>query len=83
MFTDHYMVAAKFKKILAVGKKSAPSFDGEIFNLKKLHELEFRKQNQIEITNKFAALDILRDDEDINRTLDNIKRISKPRLNRV
>ena len=77
------MVAAKFRKILAVGKKAAPSFDGERFNLKKLNELEFRKQNQIEITNKYAALDILRDDEDINRTLDNIKRISKPRLNRV
>jgi len=77
------MVAAKVREILAVGKKAAPSFDGERFNLKKLNELEFRKQNQIEITNKYAALDILRNDEDIIRTWDNIKRISKPRLNRV
>ena len=83
MFTDHYMVFAKFRKILAVGKKATLSFDGERFNLKKLNELEFRKQNQIEITNKYGALDILRNDEDIIMTWDNIKRISKPRLNRV
>jgi len=67
------MVVAKCREILAIGKKAAPSFDGETFNLKKLNELEFRKQNQIEFTNKYAALEILCDDEDINRTWENIK----------
>jgi hypothetical protein len=28
---------------LAVNKKAAQKFDGEIFNLRKLHELEVRK----------------------------------------
>ena len=46
---------------------------GERFNLRKLNELEIRKQYQIEITNKFAALGNLNDDKDINRTWENIK----------
>jgi hypothetical protein len=52
------VVVANVREILAVGKKAAPSFDRERFNLKKLNELQFRKQNQIEITNKYAALEI-------------------------
>jgi hypothetical protein len=41
--------------------------------LRKLNELEVRKQYQIEITNRFAALENLSDDEDINRAWENIK----------
>jgi hypothetical protein len=43
------------------------------FNLRKLNEPEFKEKYQIEITNRFAALEILNDDEDINRAWDNIK----------
>ena len=68
---------------MAVSKQAAQKFDGKKFNLRKLNELEVRKENQIEITNRFAPLENLSDDEDINRTWDDIKRISKPRLNRV
>ena len=39
----------------------------------KTHELEVRKQNQIEITNRLAALDNFNDSEDINTTWENIK----------
>ena len=46
---------------------------GEKFNLRKLNELEVRKQYQIEITNRFAALENLSEDEDINRAWENIK----------
>ena len=35
--------------------------------------MEVRKQYQIEITNSFAALENLSDDEDINRDWENIK----------
>jgi len=45
---------------------------GERFNLRKLNELEVRKHYQIEIKNRFAALGNLNDD-DINRTWENIK----------
>jgi len=48
--TDHYLVVAKVRERLAVSKQAAQSFDGERFNLRKLNELEVRKEYQIEIT---------------------------------
>jgi hypothetical protein len=45
----------------------------EIFSLRSLNELEVRKQYQIEITNRFAALENLSDGEDINGVWENIK----------
>jgi len=61
-------VVAKVRERLAVIKQAAQKFDGEGFNLRKLNELEVRKQYQIEITNRFAALENLRDGEGINRS---------------
>ena len=51
----------------------SPCHHGIRFNLRKLNEPEVRDQYQIEITNKFAALGNLNNDEDINRTWENIK----------
>jgi hypothetical protein len=45
----------------------------ERFNLRKLNELEARKQYQIEITNRFVALDNLSDVENTNRGWENIR----------
>jgi len=70
---DHYLVVAKVRERLAVSKQAAQRFDGERFNLRKLNDLEVRKQYQIEITNRFASLENLNDDEDINRAWENIK----------
>jgi hypothetical protein len=58
---------------LAVKKQAAQKFDGECFNLRKLHGLDARKQYQIEISNKFAALVNLSDSEDTNSVWENIK----------
>ena len=55
----------------------------ERFDLRKLKELELRKQYEIEISNRFAALYIAYDSEEINRAWEALKRISKPQLNRV
>jgi hypothetical protein len=71
--TDHYLVFAKVRERLAVSKQRAQTFDGERFNLKKLYELEVRKQYQTEITNRFAALENSSDGDDINRAWENIK----------
>jgi len=71
--THHYLVIAKVRERLAVGIQAAQRFDRQRFNLRKLNELGFRKQYQIEITNRFAALENLNDDEDVNRTWENIK----------
>jgi len=74
--TDHYLVIAKVRERLAVGKQAAQRFDRQRFNLRKLNELKVRKQYQIEITNRFAGLENLNDDEDedVNRTWENIKK---------
>ena len=61
---------AKDRERLAVGKQVAQGFDRQRFNLRKLNELQVRKQYQIEITNRFAALENLNDD--VNRTWENI-----------
>jgi hypothetical protein len=63
-------VAAKVREDLTVSKKVGQKFDVERFNLRKLNELEVRGQYQIEITNRFAALN---DGEDINMAWENIK----------
>ena len=39
----------------------------------KLNELEVRKEYQIKIKNRFAALENLGDDKDINRAWENMK----------
>jgi len=73
--TDHYLVVAIVGERLAVSKPAAHKFHGERFNFRKINEMEFRKQCQSEILNRFAALENIRADEDINRTLENIKEI--------
>jgi len=71
--TDHYLVIVKVRERLAVGKQAAQKFDRQRFNLRKLNEPEVREQQHTEITNRFAALENLNDDEDVDRTWKNIK----------
>ena len=56
-----------------MGKQATQRFDRQRFNLRKLNEPEVREQYQTEITNRFAALKNLSDDEDVDRTWENIK----------
>jgi hypothetical protein len=58
---------------LAISKQTAQEVYRDRFNLRELNKREVRKQYQIEITNTFAALENLRDDEDIKRAWENIK----------
>jgi len=66
-------VVAKVRGRFAIGKQVARKSDGERFNLRKLNELEVRKQYQIEITNRFETLEKLSDSEDMNRAWENVK----------
>jgi len=52
---DHCQMVAKVREKLAVGKQATQQFDAERFNLWKLNE-----QFQIKISNRFAALEGLR-----------------------
>jgi hypothetical protein len=56
----------KVRERLAVRKQAAQKFDGEKFDLRKLDDLEVRKQYRIEITHWFAALENVSDDEAMN-----------------
>jgi len=60
--TDHYLVIANVRERLAEGKTAAQWFHRQRFNLRKLNEPEVREQYQIEITNRFAALENANDD---------------------
>ena len=64
---------AKVRERLAVGKQATQEFDRQRFNLRKLNEPEVTEQYQIEIRNRFAALENLSDDEDVDSTWGNIK----------
>jgi ribosomal protein S25 len=66
-------VVAKDREILAVSNQIVQKFEGERFNLRKLKDLEVRKQYQIEIANRFTVLENLENGDDINRALENIK----------
>jgi glycine betaine/choline ABC-type transport system substrate-binding protein len=76
-------VVAKVRERLAVIKQAAQKFHAERFNLKKLSELDVRKQYQIKISNRFAALENLNVIHDINRAWKTLKRVTKSQLKRV
>jgi hypothetical protein len=64
---------AKVRERLAGRKQTTQKSDGGRYNLRKLNDLEVRKQYQIEITNRFAALENVSEDDDINRGWESIK----------
>jgi len=66
-------VIGKVRESLAVGKDAAQRFDRQGFNLIKLNEPEVREQYQIEIKNRFEALENVNVEEDVNRTWEHIK----------
>ena len=47
--SDHYLVVTKVRGSLAVNKEAAKKYDGERFNLRKLRELEVRKEYQLRL----------------------------------
>jgi len=53
--TNHYLVVAKVMERLAVSKQGEEKFDVEIFNLRKLSELQVRKQYQIKISKQVCS----------------------------
>jgi hypothetical protein len=76
-------VVAKVSNRLAVNKQAAQKCDVDRINLRKLSDLEVRRQYQIKISNRFAALENLNGSEYINRAWETLKRVSKPHLRRV
>jgi hypothetical protein len=65
--TDHYLVVAKVRERLAVGKQASQKTDTERFNVKKLNKGDVKEQYQVTIRNKFAAVENLEGSGDIHR----------------
>jgi hypothetical protein len=61
------LVGAKVRERLAVSKRAAQSENMERFNLKKINEEAVKEECQVAIMNKFAAMENLGDNGDINR----------------
>jgi len=66
-------MVGKVRKRSAVSKQTALKCNLERSKLRKLSDLEVRKQYQIKISNQSEALQNLNDSEDINRAWENIK----------
>jgi hypothetical protein len=66
-------VVAKVRERLAVSKQTTHKFQMERFGLKKLDEVEGKEQYRVEISNKFAALENLDDDGNINIAWETIR----------
>ena len=60
-------MVAEVRERLAVSKQETQKFDMDRFNLRRISELEVRKQFQIKITNRIAVLENLNDSKDIYR----------------
>jgi len=68
---------------LAVSIQAAQKFEKEILNLRKLSNLEDRKQYPITISQMFVALENLNDNEDINRAGKTLNGISNLQLKNI
>jgi hypothetical protein len=75
--TDHYLVVAKVRERLAVNKQRSQRFDMERFNLKKLNEVWGKEQFRVEVSNRFAALEDLDTEVEINSAWETIRENNK------
>jgi hypothetical protein len=66
-------VVAKVKERLAVNKQRSHRFHMERFNLKKLNEADGKEKYCIEVLNRFAALEDLDAEEEINSAWETIR----------
>jgi flagellar basal body rod protein FlgB len=61
-------VVAKLRERLSVSKEATQKFDMKRFGPKKLNDAEVKENYQIKISNRFAALENLGNNVDINKT---------------
>jgi hypothetical protein len=66
-------VVAKVRERLSVNKHRSQRFDTERFNLKKLNDVERKEQFRVEVSNRFAALEDLDTELEINSAWETIR----------
>jgi hypothetical protein len=57
----------KLKEGISVSKRARQKVDLERFELKKLDDVEVKEKYQVEISNRFATLETLKESSDINK----------------
>jgi hypothetical protein len=67
-------VVAKVRERLAVNKQRSQRFDMERFNLKKLNDVKSKGQFHVEVSNRFAALEDLDTEMEINSASETIRK---------
>jgi hypothetical protein len=70
---DHYLVVTKVRERLAVSKQTTHRFHTEKFNPQKLNEIDGKEQYRVGISGKFADLENLDAEVDINKTWETIR----------
>jgi hypothetical protein len=75
---------AKLRERISVRKRARQNFDLERFDLKRLNNVEVKEKYQVEISNRFAALESLDESFDINNACkiirENMKTSAKENL---
>jgi hypothetical protein len=71
--TDLYPLVPKVRERLAVNKQRLHRFHMERFNLKKLNKVEGKERYLIKVSNRFAALEDLDAEVEINRARETIR----------
>jgi hypothetical protein len=71
--TDHYLVVVKIRERIAVNKQASHKFQMEGFNLKKLNEVEGKEKYRVEVSYRFAALEDLDAEVEINTIWETIR----------
>jgi hypothetical protein len=71
--SEHYLVVAKVRERLAVNTQRSQRFHMERFNLKKLNEVEGKEKFRFDMSNRFAALEDLDAEVEINSALETIR----------
>jgi hypothetical protein len=66
-------VVAKVRERLAVNKQRSQRLHVERFNLKKLNDVEGKEQFRVEVSNRFAALEYLDAEVEINSAWETIR----------
>jgi hypothetical protein len=59
---------------ILVSKRARQKFDLERFDLKKLYDIEVKEKYQVEISNRFAALESLDESFDINNAGESVRK---------
>jgi hypothetical protein len=72
--TDHYLVVAKVMERLAMNKQRSQRFHRNRFNLKMLYDVEGKEQFRVEVSNRFAALEDLDTEVEINSAWETIRK---------